>query len=431
VKHSKIFPASLGLPQLIALYIGAVLGSGILMLPGVVAESAGPASLLAWILMSILVIPMALTMGLLSIKYPNSGGVSHFVSKAFNPDAGSLIGWFFLLSVVVGAPVIALVGAGYACAAVGLGGSSRLVLAVFILLTAILTNYIGMKMTSQIQMAVVMTTIVILVCAFAGSVFTVDLNDFSPFMPYGWESVGHAGTLIFWSFLGWEAVSHISEEFENPERDVVKGTIIAALVIGILYIGTAFVVIGTHSYGPGISDISLIQLIKVSFGQYGVVFAGLAALFICIAPVIAYIGAACRLAYSLSITGYAPKFLSRLSDRFQTPIGGLWFLAICFTIMLWIFSSGALSLSTLIQLPNATFILTYLGGCAAGVVLLKDRKFGVQFSAISLAMTAVVFLFVGWTVIYPIIITLVWGGFMIYRRRIDKGGCEEPGTGCS
>lgn len=422
MQHSDIFPATLGLPQIIALYIGSVLGSGIMILPGVVADSSGPASLLAWVLMSLLVIPMALTMGLLSIKYPNSGGVSHFVSKAFNPDVGSLIGWFFLLSVVVGAPVIALVGAGYACAAVGFGDSSRLVLAAFILLTGILTNYVGMKMTSQVQIAVVVTTIVILVSAFAGSILAVDPKNFSPFMPFGWESVGRAGTLIFWSFLGWEAISHISEEFEDPERDVVKGTIIAALVIGVLYIGTAFVVIGTHSYGPGISDVSLIQLIKVSFGQYGVVFAGFAALFICIAPVIAYIGAACRLAYSLSITGYAPAFLSRLSDRFQTPVGGLGFLAVCFTILLWIFNSRVLSLSTLIQIPNATFILTYLGGCAAGVVLLGDRRFGVLVSVISLAMTAVVFLFVGWTVIYPAIITLVWGGFLMYRRRNEEKG---------
>ncbi|WP_440950484.1 APC family permease [Methanosphaerula subterraneus] len=427
--HPKQFPATLGLPQIIALYIGAVLGSGIMFLPGVVADSAGPASLLAWVLMSLLVIPMALTMGLLSIKFPNSGGVSHFVSRAFNPDVGSLIGWFFLLSVVVGAPVIALVGAGYACAAIGLGDSYRLILAAFILLTGILTNYVGMKVTSQIQMAVVVTTIVILVSAFAGSVLTVDPQNFTPFMPFGWESVGQAATLIFWSFLGWEAISHISEEFEDPERDVVKGTMIAALVIGVLYIGTAFVVIGTHSYGPGISDVSLIHLINITFGPYGMIFAGLAALFICIAPVIAYIGAACRLAYSLSITGYAPTFLSRLSDRFQTPVGGLWFLAVCFTIMLWIFNSGVLSLSTLIQLPNATFILTYLGGCAAGVVLLKDRRFGMLFSAISLAMTAVVFLFVGWTVIYPAIITLVWGGFMMYRRRTKQRGCEEAGSG--
>ena len=103
---------TLKLPQIIALYIGAVLGSGILIIPGIAAEISGPASLIAWGLMIILVMPMALTMGLLSAKYPNSGGVSYFVTKAFNSHWGSLVGWYFLMSVVIGAPVLALTGAG-------------------------------------------------------------------------------------------------------------------------------------------------------------------------------------------------------------------------------------------------------------------------------------------------------------------------------
>ena len=68
--------ASLSLRHIIPLYIGSVLGSGILLLPGLTAESAGPASVLAWALMSILAIPMALSMGFLSVKYPHAGGVS-------------------------------------------------------------------------------------------------------------------------------------------------------------------------------------------------------------------------------------------------------------------------------------------------------------------------------------------------------------------
>jgi amino acid efflux transporter len=88
---------SLKLPQVTALYIGAVLGSGTLILPGVAAEVAGPASLLAWGLMIILALPMALTIGLLSARYPNAGGVAHFVTRAYNSYFGSLIGWYFLM----------------------------------------------------------------------------------------------------------------------------------------------------------------------------------------------------------------------------------------------------------------------------------------------------------------------------------------------
>ena len=417
MKNSTKFKPTLKLPHVIALYIGAVLGSGILILPGLVAEVSGPASLLAWGLMAVVVVPMALTIGLLSAKHPNTGGVSHFVSKAFNPHIGSLIGWFFLMSVVVGAPVLALTGAGYLTTALGLNDIYRLFIAIAILSAGLLTNYYGMKITGQLQIAVVLTTITVLVATIAGSLGNINPANFMPFMPYGWLSVGQAATILFWCFIGWEAVSHISEEFENPKKEAILGALIAAVVISAIYFMTAFVVVGTHSYGPNISDVSLIYIIKTYFGQYGALIAGFAALFICIAPAIAYIGATSRLAYSLSINGYAPKPLSRLS-KYNTPLGGLYFLAICFTILLMIFSSRLVSLSTLIQIPNATFILTYLGGCAAGIILLKDNMFGVIISVISLILTGIIFLFLNWTLLYPLIITLIWLLFMLKSKKI-------------
>ncbi len=411
------FKPTLKLSHVTALYIGAVLGSGILIIPGLVAEVSGPASLIAWGIMAAVVLPMALTMGLLSAKYPNEGGVSHFVSKAFNNHIGSLIGWFFLMSVVVGAPVLALTGAGYFCAAIGLNDTYRLAIAVVILSAGLLTNYYGMKITGQIQVAVVLTIIAVLSVTIAGSLTHINPANFVPFMPQGWLSMGQSATILFWCFIGWEAISHISGEFENPEKEAVRGAIIAAAVISVIYFLTAFVVVGTHSYGPNISDVSLMYIIKTYFGQYGAIIAGFAALFICIAPAIAYIGATSRLAYSLSVTGYAPKSLSHLSKKYNTPLGGLGFLGICFTILLLVFSSRLVSISTLIQIPNATFILTYLGGCAAGIVLLKESKLGVIVSLISLIFTGIIFVFLKWTLLYPLIITFLWFVYMIVSNK--------------
>jgi amino acid efflux transporter len=270
-----------------------------------------------------------------------------------------------------------------------------------------------MKLTGQLQMAVVIATIGILIGAILGSVHTMDAANLSPFLPNGWISVGHSATLIFWCFLGWEAISHVTEEFEDPHRDVLKGTIIASVIISILYLATVIAVIGTHSYGPGISEISLIHLIGIAAGPQGKFIAGFITLFITIAPAIAYIGAASRLAYSLSQIGSAPKFLSLLSPRFHTPVGGLAFLTICFIIILLIYSTNIISLSVLIQIPNATFILTYLGGCAAGLVLLQDDRLGMVVSGISLLLTGVILCFVGWAIIWPVLIIIVWG---VYRR---------------
>jgi amino acid efflux transporter len=417
--------APLRLPQIIALYIGSVLGCGILILPGLVADLAGPASLLSWGIMAVLVVPMSLTMGLLSVQYPNDGGVSHFVATAFNPQIGSLIGWFFLLSVVIGVPVLALTGAGYLSAAFGLPGFWRVFIAAGILGIGIIMNYFGMRMTGQVQIIVVLTTIIIIVVACAGSFADIDSSLFTPFIPNGWESVGHATTLVFWCFIGWEAISHISEEFEDPRRDVVRATLIAAVIISVLYILTAIAVIGTGSYGNQMSEVSLMHLVNRSFGSYGVIIAGIASLFVCVAPAIAYIGATSRLVYSLAVTGYAPAVFARLSVRYATPVGGLAFLVFSFLLLLGLFYTGLLPLATLIQVPNATFILTYLGGCAAGIVLLRENRLGFAVSVVSLILSVVVFLFVSWAVLFPVFITVVWYVFLKLSKKKGISGLKK------
>jgi amino acid efflux transporter len=322
-----------------------------------------------------------------------------------------------MMAVVVGAPVLALTGAGYLSTALGLNDTSRLIVAITILLVGLSTNYLGMKVTGQLQVAVVITTLVVLIVTIIGSFSRISPVNFHPFMQNGWISVGFTTTVLFWCFIGWEAVSNMSQEFKNPKRDAIRGTIIAAIIISIIYFLTAFVIVGTHSYGKNISDASLIYIIKNTFGTLGAVIAGFAALFICIAPAIAYIGAIARIAYSLAENGYAPKPLSIVSKKYGTPLGGLCFLAICFAILLTVFSTRIVSMATLIQIPSAAFILTYLGACAAGIRLLKDSKFGTTISFISFIMSVIILLFTKWTIVYPIIITIIWLLYMLISKR--------------
>jgi amino acid efflux transporter len=414
--HTKL-KRSIGLPQAIALYIGAVLGSGVLLVPGLAAEIAGPASLLAWGLMTLLVLPMALSMGLLSAKYPNAGGVSHFVTRAFGPRAGTLVGWFFLMSVPIGAPVAALTGAGYMTVAFGWSEQVRVIIAAVMLLVSLIINLVGMKIAGQVQVAVVLAIVAVLILAIVGAAPGIQAVHFTPFMPHGWVSVGQAAAILFWCFIGWEAVSHLSEEFVDPQREAVKGVSIAAVIVGVLYFLTAFAAVGTHSYGHAGSDASLVLVISGMLGSWGNVLAGLTGVFICTATVIAYAGAASRLAYALAREGEAPKWFGAVSQKYGTPAGGLGFLTLCFAVVLFLYGSHAVSLTTLIQFPNATFILTYLGGCAAGIRLLKGNRWGVGMSWLSFILTALVFPFVGWAILYPIAII---GGIWAAKRTVIK-----------
>ncbi|OKP90026.1 amino acid permease [Paenibacillus sp. P3E] len=413
---------NIGMPQAIALYIGAVLGSGVLIVPGLAAELAGPASLLAWGFMTLLILPLALSMGLLSAKFPNAGGVSHFVTLAFGPKAGALVGWFFLMSVPIGGPVAALTGAGYMTAAMGWGDNARIALAAAMLGIGLVTNWIGMQVAGKVQIAVVIAIVAVLVFSFAAAIPRIERVHFTPFAPHGWMSVGQAAAILFWCFIGWEAVSHLSEEFKDPQRAAVKGVTIAAIIVGVLYFLSALATVGTQSYLKGGADSSLVWIISQPLGSWGGFIAGLTGLFICTATIIAYTGAASRVAFALSRQGYAPKWMGRMSKRYQTPTGAIGFLLLCFVTVLFLYGSGLLSITTLIQFPNATFILTYIGGCAAGIRLLKGNRTGVVISWISFAATAGVFPFTGLAIGYPLLITALF--FLIVYTRADRNTAQ-------
>ncbi|MCL6604742.1 MAG: amino acid permease [Paenibacillus sp.] len=417
MKESTSLQRNIGMPQAIALYIGAVLGSGVLIVPGLAAEMAGPASLLAWGFMTLLILPMALTMGLLSAKFPNAGGVSHFVRLAYGPRAGALVGWFFLLSVPIGGPVAALTGAGYMTAAMGWGDSARIAMAAAMLAIGLVTNWVGMQLAGKVQIAVVIAIIAVLVFSFAAALPRMESAHFSPFVPHGWMSVGQSAAILFWCFIGWEAVSHLSEEFKDPQRAAVKGVTIAAIIVGILYFLSALATVGTQSYLKGGSDASLVWIISQPLGAWGGFIAGLTGLFICTATIIAYSGAASRVAFALSRQDYAPKWMGKMSKRFNTPTGAIGFLLGSYIFVLFLYGSRLLSITTLIQFPNATFILTYIGGCAAGIRLLKGNALGVTISWISFLATAAVFPFTGWAIGYPLLISLVFAGLVYFRSK--------------
>lgn len=428
MKETNALQRNIGMPQAIALYIGAVLGSGVLIVPGLAAEMAGPASLLAWGFMTLLILPMALSMGLLSAKFPNAGGVSHFVTLAFGPRAGALVGWFFLMSVPIGGPVAALTGAGYMTAAMGWGDGARIAIAAAMLAIGLLTNWIGMQVAGKVQIAVVIAIVAVLVFAFAAALPRMEVQHFTPFAPHGWMSVGRAAAILFWCFIGWEAVSHLSEEFKDPQRAAVTGVTIAAIIVGILYFLSALATVGTQSYLKGGSSTSLVWIISQPLGVWGGFIAGVTGLFICTATIIAYTGAASRVAFALARQEYAPKWMGKLSKRYHTPTGAIGFLLVCFASVLFLYGSGLLSITTLIQFPNATFILTYMGGCAAGIRLLKGSRLGVTISWISFLATAAVFPFTGWAIGYPLLITLFFILIVYFKNKQMNSGQEVPTT---
>src|SRR6476646_3995832 len=112
---------SLTVAQGAALSVGAVLGTGVITLPALAAGIAGPASLVAWLALVVLSVPLAATFAAMGARFPDGGGVSTYVRRAFGSKAGAAVGWCFYFAVPVGAPPAALMAGGYVADAVGGG----------------------------------------------------------------------------------------------------------------------------------------------------------------------------------------------------------------------------------------------------------------------------------------------------------------------
>lgn len=405
----------IGLPQAVALYVGSVLGSGVLLIPGFAAEAAGPASVAVWMLMSLLALPMALTLGVLTTRYPDAGGVSAFVRRVFGPEAAAVAGWLFLASVPIGAPVAALAAAGYVRVAFGLPPVAEVAVAGAILGAGVVNNVLGARFLGRSQVAVTGSIVLLLTAVVALALPHVDPAQFAPFAPQGLVGMGRAASLMFWCFIGWEAVTHLSAEFTDPRRDTMRAILVSALVVGLLYTLVGLVTVGTGSYGAGLSSGSLAVVVSGIVGPVGGMAVAIMSVFICLGTINAYVGAASRLAYSLAQEGVAPAALGRLNPVRRTPDNALWALAAVFALVLALRTAGGVELDFLLALPNATFIGTYVLGSLAAIKLLPDDPWMRRLAWISLICSATVYAFLGWAAVYAPLVGLP--AYFFARRR--------------
>lgn len=128
-------------PRAAAMYIGALLGPGLLLLPGLAAKTAGPASILAWLALLVLSALLAIVFGAFGRVLPSTSGAAGYAQAGLGRTAGALTRAWFLAGAVTGAPIVCLIGAGYVARVTGGGPAARAtvaaaMLAVLIALTA-------------------------------------------------------------------------------------------------------------------------------------------------------------------------------------------------------------------------------------------------------------------------------------------------------
>lgn len=398
-----------------ALTIGAVLGSGILVLPAIAAEMAGPASLLSWLLMGLFSLPMVITIGLMSSQYPDAGGMASYARYSFGQRIEHLTGLLILSAMPFGMPLTALVGAHYLGSAFGWSSGEIHTAAAGLLLVAIALNYRGIELSGRSQIVVVSTILFILSFAVISAASKISTSAFVPLLPHGWLPAGQTMTLLFFAFMGWEMIGHLAEEFKNPVRDIPFSLGIAFLFINALYLAVAVIIVGTEVYKAGNPVTAMVTLVSYRWGDLAGYLVGILGFIVCYCPVHTFIAGFSRLVYSQARGGHFPQALGRLHPRFQTPHIALLMFVPLFLIILILSHLFAWDLKPLIGVPSTTFLVVYMIGMisAARVLLNKVGKISAWLSAV---LSCSVFIFAGWYIVFPVLVVSVF--IFKYRKEL-------------
>lgn len=355
-----------------ALYIGAVLGTGVIALPALAANAAGPASLLAWLALILLSIPLAATFSALGARYPDSGGVATCVKLAFGPYPAAVVGWCFLFAVPVGGPAAALFAGAYVEAAIG-GGTSTLMLTAFALVLAVaLINALGVNISGKVQVYVAGLLIAFLVTAVGASVPHLQLRNLQPFAPHGWLAVGSAAGLLVWSFAGWEAMTYLAAEFRRPARDMPRAAAAAVVVIGVLYFAVAAATILVLGRQAASTAAPLALLLAVGIGGPVKMLAAVAALLLTAGTMNAYLAGAAKLGAALGRDGALPEWLAHGSEAGGIPRRSLLSISSLTLIMLIATAVAHLRVESLVLMTTGAFVIVYILGTAAALRLLEE-----------------------------------------------------------
>jgi len=289
----------LSVPCGAALYIGALLGPGVLLLPGLAAGIAGPAAILAWAGLLGVSALFAVMFTALGTRYPGEGGVSAYATAGLGPRAGYAVGWAFLLGVVAGAPVVCLIGGGYVASLAGGGQAMATAVAAGLLLAVLGLALAGMRASTGVQMVLVVLLVAVVVAGVAGSAPAAQMANWHPFAPHGWAAVGKAASVIMLSFVGWEAVAPLTARFGNARRRLPRVVAIAFGTTAALYLTMAAATTAVLGRAAG-GSVPLADLLAIAVGPAGRAVAAGAAVLLTLGAVNAYLSGSAVMARSLT-----------------------------------------------------------------------------------------------------------------------------------
>jgi len=363
---------TLGLWGVFSIAAGAMISSGLFVLPGLAYAKAGPAAILSYALASLLVVPVLLSKAELATAMPKSGGSYFFIERSLGPLAGTFAGLASWLSIALKG-AFALVGIGALTAALlpewGLKGPAIIACLLFAALNVVSTRHAG-----RLQVTLVVVLLGILVAyAFAG-IRAVEPGRYTPFVPADedWQSIFAVAGMVFVSFGGLTKVVSVSEEVRQPAKNLPRGMFLAFGCVSVLYVVVVFVTVGLVDHqtlaAPSLTPIA--DGARVAMGPVGLAVVEVAALLAFATTANSGILSASRSPMAMSRDGLLPGVFARTSKRFGTPGLSIAATAVFMSAVILL-----LSIENLVKTASTMMILMFL---LVNVSVIIMRQSGIQ-----------------------------------------------------
>lgn len=378
----------LGLWDLTLLGIGAIIGTGIFVLTGIAAATtSGPAVVLSFVVAGIACTFAAFAYAEMSSSVGGSGSAYGYSYAAFGELVGWIIGWVLILEYGVATAAVANGWSGYfnnALTAIGLGLPDMLTkgpaaggiinlpaFSIILILMAMLI--IGIKQSARLNMGMVFVKILTIVIFLSVGIFHINPDNWSPFMPFGWFSSVENGnpvgilagaSVVFFAYVGFDAVSTATEEAKNPQRDVPLGILASLIFCTLIYIVVSGVLTGMVPYTQlNVSSpvAHSLQLIGINWAS-ALVATGVIAGLTTVMLVLYY--ALTRILTAMSRDGLITAQFGEVDSKTQTPIKNT---VICGVIMAVM--AGLVPLNELAELVNIGTLSAFVLVCIGVIVM--------------------------------------------------------------
>jgi len=396
-RGGTVLARTLSWPHLVALGVGAIVGTGILTLIGVGAERAGPAVILSFVIAGAICACAALAYAEMATMIPASGSAYTYSYVVLGEVIAWVIGWSLILEYSLVVSTVAVGWSGYASALLtplgfpaaltqgpALGGVVNLP-AVFIIAVVAALLSLGTKESATLNAVLVGVKLVALAVFVAVALPHFDSANLEPFMPYGFaksvsadggeRGVMAAAAIIFFAFYGFDAISTAAEETKDPGRDLSIGIVGSMLACVVIYMGVAVAAVGALHFTRFADSPEPLALILRGIGRPGfATFLAASAVIALPTVLLGFLFGQSRIFFVMARDGLLPQALAKVSKR-GTPVRITMLTAVLVAVI-----AGLMPIDAIAALANAGTLAAFVAVCVCMLVMRRrapdaERRF--------------------------------------------------------